>query len=429
MKNVKFSYQFDGKRVVTKTNSTFPRTYGSHEYLIVGDLAEEQPKNEVVIFMEGDSGNGKINNNITIPVCKPQAMPLLKNGQMELEKIFCFPVLPIPQIKWIRSPAEEFTEKLYAFKRINYLLKTEDNCTRALKPVIIEDEGYDYNTYDNDSNEDNSEEQENNDLCKNEALRLALKFNFVTPLTSLVVENEAEYQEVNTKNQENTGNNPEFVPFGSSVLRSATRHSFNPGNPGFGGFVNNRKMMASIPISSNSHSNRRTTTIGTTTTTRPYVYRQHAQMPSVPSTGHSAFDTSDTNVEYGAEDDSFHSMTSYDSYDYYDSFVSSGVQNSYIPPKTTTTPSTTVCKVTLFSMTYFRGDSIELLGDERSLKSLNFDDKVASIRIEGNCCWKIYNYPNFRGRKMRLDEGEYESATDIKNIFKQASSVKIVRSC
>ena len=68
----------------------------------------------------------------------------------------------IPNSGWVYSPSEEFMSRLWAFKRINYLLK-EDRTT-------------------NNSNSN-----------KAEAIKLALEYNFVTDVTSMVVEESDEY--------------------------------------------------------------------------------------------------------------------------------------------------------------------------------------------------------------------------------------------
>ena len=44
----------------------------------------------------------------------------------------CFPYTPIPQVKWKQSPTEKFMERLWAFKRINYLLGNHAGCTKGI---------------------------------------------------------------------------------------------------------------------------------------------------------------------------------------------------------------------------------------------------------------------------------------------------------
>ena len=63
------------------------------------------------------------------------------------------------------------------------------------------------------------------------------------------------------------------------------------------------------------------------------------------------------------------------------------------------------------------------INDLPYLNSMNFDNAVASLKIEGNCCWSFFTEPNFQGDSLILQKGDYKSATQIKEIFKKASSV------
>ena len=96
---------------------------------------------------------------------------------------------------------------------------------------------------------------------------------------------------------------------------------------------------------------------------------------------------------------------------------------------TTTTTYSGVCKITLYDMTHFRGNFKELFGSNSDLSQINFDDEVASVKIQGNCCWKLYIGNSFSKKSLKLGEGEYPSSTDIKLVFKRVSSVKKLNSC
>merc|ERR1712244_112866 len=95
---------------------------------------------------------------------------------------------------------------------------------------------------------------------------------------------------------------------------------------------------------------------------------------------------------------------------------------------TTQVPTTTVtlgfCKMTMYDQTYFRGQPIEISGDIYDFADLSFDNEVSSLKIEGDCCWTLYTDSNFQGGFLNLDVGEYQSPTEIKDIFKKASSAK-----
>ena len=78
----------------------------------------------------------------------------------------------------------------------------------------------------------------------------------------------------------------------------------------------------------------------------------------------------------------------------------------------------------MYDQTYFRGSSIELIGDVRYLLDLAFDNEVSSVKIEGDCCWTLYTDSNFQGNSIKLNGGEYPSPTEIKDVFKKASSAR-----
>jgi hypothetical protein len=91
---------------------------------------------------------------------------------------------------------------------------------------------------------------------------------------------------------------------------------------------------------------------------------------------------------------------------------------------TTTTATLGFCKMIMYDQTYFRGPSIELTGDVSNLDDLAFDNEVSSVKIEGDCCWTLYTDSNFQGVSIKLNVGDYQSPTEIKDIFKKASSAR-----
>merc|ERR1719273_1421221 len=99
------------------------------------------------------------------------------------------------------------------------------------------------------------------------------------------------------------------------------------------------------------------------------------------------------------------------------------------PTVTTTTqaPSATrlgFCKITMYEQTYFRGSSVEITGDVSDFNDVSFDNEIASLKIEGDCCWTLFTDSNYQGVSMNFNVGEYQSATNIRDIFKKASSAK-----
>ena len=78
----------------------------------------------------------------------------------------------------------------------------------------------------------------------------------------------------------------------------------------------------------------------------------------------------------------------------------------------------------MYDQTYFRGKSVEITGNVNNFKSVKFDNSIASVKVEGTCCWTLFANKNFQGASIKLRSGEYQSATDIIDVFKKASSAK-----
>ena len=95
---------------------------------------------------------------------------------------------------------------------------------------------------------------------------------------------------------------------------------------------------------------------------------------------------------------------------------------------TTLAPTTTtlgICKIIIYDQTYFRGKSVEINEDVSDFNSIAFDNEIASLKIQGGCCWKLFADSNFQGGSVNLNRGEYPSANDIRDVFKKASSVQV----
>merc|ERR1719150_3089571 len=107
--------------------------------------------------------------------------------------------------------------------------------------------------------------------------------------------------------------------------------------------------------------------------------------------------------------------------DYYDSQSFSAATTT--APATTTTQCPKIdCKIELFSKTLFRGDKIEVTADMEELG--DFDNKVQSIKVSGTCSWKVYVDESNQGVFQTFMPGEYRNAATIKLVLKKASSVQ-----
>merc|ERR1712079_408352 len=76
-------------------------------------------------------------------------------------------------------------------KRINYLLGDQADCAKGIDKFADDEELPQTTTEAAETPENDLESNE--DKCKEEAIRLALEYNFVTDVTSMVVEEEDEY--------------------------------------------------------------------------------------------------------------------------------------------------------------------------------------------------------------------------------------------
>merc|ERR1719282_759872 len=85
------------------------------------------------------------------------------------------------------------------------------------------------------------------------------------------------------------------------------------------------------------------------------------------------------------------------------------------------------CKLIMYRRTYFRGPSVEVTEDIDDLDSLNFSNKLVSLKVKGDCDWLIFSDTNFTGISKTFSGGSsYSSVTDIGKLLKNANSVRIV---
>merc|ERR1712223_312563 len=402
LKDVSFEYIVNGNRIVPEnlTSPAINQVFGSNEYSIVGTLPESEEINEIKVVMKAKDQMGIVEKLITIKPCilpvyplpSPKPLPDQITPLPILPKR-CFPIIPPqPQPIWEQSPTEKFMERLWAYKRINYLSDNDKTCSKGIDTTI------------NDVLAENipkAEEEENEEPkkneCEKEAIRLALEYNFVTDLTSLVIEENDEYINKGPiqigKKPASTypgirasgglayssyaysapAPSPNLQLFSSSVLKSAGR----PGPPPRSS-LNRKRRPQRRPSRPQSNSTR-----------LAYVQNNRKIIGSIPP---------------------------------------QTTTSAYLYTTTTTQPPVTFgfCKMIMYDETYFRGQSIEISGDVSDFNddTFNFDNEIASLKIEGDCCWTLFTDSNFQGVSMKLNVGEYQSPTNIRKIFKKASSAQ-----
>merc|ERR1711962_373348 len=193
LKDVTFEYLVNGERIEPEflTSTSIDKVFGSAEYSITGTLPNYEEINEIQVKINAQTDLGPFEDLFILTPClrdHPRSFPDNEDHEI-IDTDRCFPYIPIPQFEWKQTPTEKFMERLWAFKRINYLLDDQVECTKGIDEFAADEELSETTT---ESNE-NQEVELNGDKCKEEAIRLALKYNFVTDVTSMVVEEEDEY--------------------------------------------------------------------------------------------------------------------------------------------------------------------------------------------------------------------------------------------
>merc|ERR1712062_31938 len=237
LKHVKFQYIANGNVTLepanlTKTDVEF--AFGKNEYAIVGDFGEEINEIEIVIQAEDNDNEDAFVEigRISIPTCRPEgptALPAAVQGVVHGCIPFPNPTIPVSMPTWQQTETEAFMERLWAFKRIKYLLNDKEDCRAALRDSDDDLEVRETTTevvFDYVDEEESSEEEEikEENVCQNEAVNLAKKFNFVTDVTSMVVESNDDYINSGTIDLPRPSAPPEYEDYSQSIS-SNTRHT------------------------------------------------------------------------------------------------------------------------------------------------------------------------------------------------------------
>jgi uncharacterized protein YegL len=392
LNKVKFQYLVNGSPISNKktTKTKLNTFYSGNEYVIVGSI-NAADTDEIEIIIQGEGANGPYEKRIYLchpPRLPPVVLPAEAPGQLRpvarptptngcIDPWFPHPTPQVPQ--WNQTEAEAFMERLWAFKKIKHLLN------EAEAEADYEDE----------------EPQEGGEpTFKDQAKNLALEYNFVTTVTSLVVTyangDEKPIEPVPVESLKEQNSNVRLFTNHAAYPTSYSSNTRRHYSAGSGGSIFKSVMKMQAP--------RRRPTM--TTTYRPMTTTTYR--PSIPPP-----------INHQIAADYMYESSLYmhvDKSDYFDGFEP-------VPNMT--------CQgsLTLYNETHQRGESVQITGDIEDLSSLNFDDLLTSLKIEGNCCWQIYNEPTFSGDSMRLNPGQYDSPTKLKKIFRKASSLKKLFRC
>ena len=187
LKDVTFEYLVNGEKLSPRqlTSTSINQVFGSSEFSVAGNYSKTEEINEVQVIIKTQD---KIQSTISVKPC----------GPIPTETQRCIPKVPT-DTKPIST--DMFMKRLWAFKRINYLLTGAKECIKLVAAYNIG----------------------NNDSCIQEALGLALEYNFVTDLTSLVIEENDDYIK---EGPVQVNKNPKFVSL-------AADQGFVPISPGY----------------------------------------------------------------------------------------------------------------------------------------------------------------------------------------------------
>ena len=181
LKDVTLEYFVNGKRLSSQqlTSTSINQVFGSNEFSVAGGYPENEEINEVQVIIKSQD---KIKNTISLKPC----------GSITTQTHRCIP-------KASTDMKLRFIERIWAFKRINFLLTPgRKECSKVDITISVG----------------------NNDSCVQEALRLALKYNFVTDLTSLVIEETNDYIK---KGPVQINLNPKFVKTTPKIPATTSR--------------------------------------------------------------------------------------------------------------------------------------------------------------------------------------------------------------
>merc|ERR1711902_408758 len=378
--NLKFDYVGDLVDNSTLSSGEVKTLFKGDQYVVVGKLLSEA-SGPFTVQVTGDKAGTKYFEDIVIEPCLREPKVVEDATILPIiDDINCFQ--PIPGEK--KSKAQEFLQSLHAFLDIQQLLKKDK---------------------------------------KSEALKLALQNHFVTPVTSLVVvQPDEEDTLVSSDNPTD-----DFVDYPVAYAASFASFASPPRAAPQPGVFTSR-------VSYSGPSDR----FGSKSSPSVVPLKSYsAPVPKLAPQPVLAYD------DMGFESFSYSGEGVYSDLDYYDDdqsalsntftekFKTPATSTTISPPTISTLSTTTsqpeVCKLTLFSKTYNRGDKLTLLDDSDDLGS--FSDIAISAQVEGLCCWQLFGDVDFAGWTTWLRPGETYKGTDSfgRKLFRDVSSLRRVQ--
>merc|ERR1711971_814274 len=340
-------------------------------------------------------------------------------------------------------------ERLWAFKRINYLLTDKEDCTKGLSALI---------------------RFGNVNDCREEALKLALEYGFVTDLTSLVIEENNTYTKKGPVQVNKTPKyarttkpfrnyRPSQSSYGTGILAgpASTAHSSGGGGSPIHATSSGSFTVQSISAAQdNCKCIPERTKRGRFRCVKPVCDQKGCNdmrkckntrktssrtKTSVPTLAPTSAPPSVPTILLTYVSTSLPSLVTTLAPNYVPISVKTAATtmattaSPTVAPTLASTSETTsaptlpptflpACKMAMYDQTYFRGKSVEITENVNDFITIKFDNLIASVKIEGNCCWTLFADKCFQGASVKLKIGEYQSATNIIDVFKKASSAK-----
>merc|ERR1719327_1063810 len=363
--NLKFDYVGDLVDNSTLSNGDVKTLFKGEQYVVVGKLLSEA-SGPFTVQVTGDKAGTKYFEDIVIEPCLREPKVVEDATILPIiDDINCFQ--PIPGEK--KSKAQEFLKSLHAFLNIQQLLKKDK---------------------------------------KSEALKLALQNHFVTPVTSLVVVQPDE-EDTLVSSDNPTDDFVDYPVAYAASFGSPPRAAPQPG-----------VFTSRVSYSNNRFGSKSSPSVVGLSYRAPVP--KLAPQPAYDDMGFESFSYSD--LDYSDDDQS--ALAAIPTNRLKTQATSSTTSPPALSALSTTTNQPEVCKLTLFSKTYNRGDEITLLDDSDDLGS--FSDIAISAQVEGLCCWQLFGDVDFVGSTTWLRPGETYKGTDSfgRELFRDVSSVKRV---
>jgi len=441
LQNVKIEYVGEAVQNGTFTKSGLDTFNEGNELVIAGKIDENRIEG-VEVIISGEGKNGTVMRHLTIcPLPKPLPLPIEVEategeGQVVPDEVTplrpnyptlpgCIP-FPQPKPREPTSEAQNFIERLWAFKTINELLKKSDEEEKNAEAEIEDEESNEAEIKDEETNEAEEEEDESisveevdreipivppNKSSKQKAVDLSLKYNFVTPLTSLVVTRPKPTNDTGEEGEEDDDDDETLVidpvPVQSGFRFGCPSCNFGhrAASASFGGLLR--------PSSAGG---------GLRGAARPqYAIASVAYQPKVavrgppgpPPTRLSSASTTTASLQADVD------------YSYSD-YGTAGILPESISQPTTTSPATCDGSISLHDKTYLRGLNVTVTEDVDDLTTSpsGISKKLTSLEVTGDCCWTVYKEADFDGAFKVFSPGASRSAANMGAVFRAAGSVR-----